>query len=67
MMTIEKKINKLIDKIDRLMIEFAHAVPDDKLPLVNMNGLNDKAKLIIENRLKGFNPRPCKKRPSKII
>ena len=38
------------------MIKFAHAVPDDKLPLVNMNGLNDKAKLIIENRLKGV---PC--------
>jgi hypothetical protein len=52
-MTLDKRIERTIRKVDALMIEFAKKVPDKNLPLVNLEGLSNDARLIIETRLKG--------------
>jgi hypothetical protein len=53
-MTIEKKIDRLTRKIDRFMIQWAQKIPDKNLPLVNLKGLSESVKHVIETRLKGI-------------
>lgn len=57
-MILDQKINRLFHKMENLEVWFVKHVPDKKLPLVNSKGFSEKAKSLLEKRLKG-KPHGC--------
>jgi len=51
-MTLEQKIERVARKVDRLIAWGIKRIPDENLPLVDLEGFSNSAKLLIEKRLK---------------